>query len=64
MSGAVQDGVIMPFLHRGYHVLSDWKVFHLEIERIQQILTNNNFRKKLIDSTIEKFLNEKIKSPE
>ena len=37
-------GLIKSFLHRGYHVSSDWEIFHLKIERIQQIVTNNFFQ--------------------
>ena len=64
MSGAVQDGLNKSLLQRGYHISLDWELFHLEIERNQQVLTNNSFPLKLINSTIANFLNVKFKSSE
>jgi hypothetical protein len=48
--------VIKGMLYRGYHISSDWNIFHEEIERIKQTLTNNNFPMNLIDNTINKFM--------
>ena len=50
-------GVIKTLLHRGYHISTDWTTFHSEIERIKQLLTNNNFPMELVDKTISQFLN-------
>ena len=52
-------GAIKTFLHRAYDVSSSWTSLHLEIERIKQLLTNNNYPMKVIDDTIRKFLDKK-----
>ena len=54
-----KTGVIKTFLHRAYKVCNNWFTFHQEIERIKQILTNNNFPMSLIERTINKFLTNK-----
>ena len=54
-------GVIKTLLYRGYHVSNDWQTFHLEIERIKQLLTNNNFPMKLIEERVAIFLDSVIK---
>ena len=54
-------GVIKTLLHRGYHISADWATFHLEIERIKQLLSNNNFPMEIIETTIKKFLNSLTK---
>ena len=56
-----KTGVIKTFLHRGFAICSDWATFHTEIERIKQILTNNNYPMKLIDETVKNFLNSKFR---
>jgi len=53
-------GVIRALLHRGYHVSSDWSVFSDEVQRIRQLLTNNNYPMALIDKTISRFINSKV----
>ena len=45
-------------LHRAYHICSDWESFHIEVNRIKQLLTNNNFPMNVIDESINKFLNK------
>lgn len=52
--------VIKTLLHRGFHVCSDWASFHLEINRLKQLLTNNNFPMSIIDSTVNNFLQNKV----
>jgi len=52
-----KTGVIKTMLHRGYHISSSWELFIAEIDRIKQLLTNNNFPMQVIDSTIQKFVN-------
>ena len=54
-------GVIKTLLHRGYHISADWATFHLEIERIKQLLSNNNFPMEIIETTIKQFLNSLTK---
>jgi len=55
-------GVIRAFLHRGYNVSDSWQTFHLELERIKQLLTNNNYPMLLIESVFNKFISEKFAS--
>lgn len=56
-------GVIKTLLHRGYAVSSDWSTFHTEIQRIKQLLTNNNFPMDIIDKTVNKFVNSRVNRP-
>jgi len=53
-------GVINTLLHRGYCISENWSIFHIEVERIKQLLTNNNFPMTVIDTTINKFIDSKI----
>ena len=55
-----KSGVIKTLLHRGYNVFNTWDEFHKEVDRIKQMLTNNNYPMKLIDNTVKVFLNNKI----
>lgn len=57
-----KTGVIKTFLHRGYAICSNWTTFHKEIERIKQILTNNNYPMQLIDDTVNEFLRSKLRT--
>jgi hypothetical protein len=56
-----KEGVIKTFLHRAYTVCSDWKSLDQEINRIKQMLVNNNFPISLIDKEIKNFMNGKFK---
>jgi len=56
-------GVIKTLLHRAYHISSDWNIFHQEVQRIKQLLTNNNFPMQVIDDVVEKFLNNVMITP-
>ena len=49
--------VIKGFLHRAYHVSQNWLIFDTEVQRIKQLLTNNNFPMSIIDETVNKFIN-------
>lgn len=51
---------IKTFLHRAYNISSNWQLFHHEVEKIKQRLVNNNFPMKIIDRTIEEFINKKF----
>jgi hypothetical protein len=53
-------GVIKTFLHRAFNICSDWESFHLEVERIKQLLINNNYPTPVIDKTIRNFMNTKF----
>ena len=51
-----KTGVIKTLLHRGYHVSSNSDTFQKEVQRIRQLLTDNNFPINLINKTIDKFI--------
>ena len=55
-----KTGVIKTLLFRAFHVSSNWDNFHIEVERIKQLLTNNNFPITIIDKTLKQFLNKKV----
>jgi hypothetical protein len=55
-----KQAVIKTFLHRAYTICSTWDHFHSEVERIRQLLVNNNFPIKIVDAIIEKFLTAKF----
>ena len=52
-----KTGVIKTMLHRAYQISSDWKTFHHEVQRLQQLFTNNNFPMLLVEQEIAAFLN-------
>jgi len=52
--------VIRALLHRGFHVSSSWNIFHEEVNRIKQLLTNNNYPMALVEETVRKFLSNKF----
>jgi hypothetical protein len=47
-------------LTRAYNICSDLNKLHLEIEKIKQILSKNDYPLNIIDKQIKKFLNEKM----
>ena len=53
-------GVIKNFLHRSYQVSSTWQAFTDDLNRIRQLLVNNNFPNSIIEKTIAKFINSKL----
>jgi hypothetical protein len=53
-------GVIKTLLHRAYNICSSWEYFHIEVSRIKQLLTNNNFPTTVIDKTIREFMDVKF----
>jgi len=55
-----KEGVIKTLLNRGYHHCSNWQIFDEEVQRIKQLLTNNNFPMQLIDNTIRDFISKKL----
>lgn len=55
-----KTAVIRTFLHRAYRICSNWQLLHHEIDRIKQLLSNNNFPMKSIEDEIQKFLNKKL----
>ena len=57
-----KTGVVKSMLHRAFHISSSWHRFSCEVDRIKQLLTNNNFPMAVIDEMILKFLNKKLNS--
>ena len=55
--------VVKTLLHRCYVIFSDWSVFHEEINFLIKFLTNNGYRRYLIDNCISKFLNHTFQPP-
>ena len=55
-----KTSVIINFLNRAYSICSSWELFNTEINRIKQILINNNFPNYVVDRNIAKFLNNKM----
>lgn len=56
-----KTSVIKNFLHRAYSICSSWQNFSVEINRIKQILVNNNFPNSLLDKIIKQFVDNKHK---
>ena len=52
-------GVTRTFLHRAFNTCSTYQSLHLEIQRIKQLLTNNNFPMEVIDGEVRKFMDPK-----
>lgn len=59
-----KTGVIKTLLHRGYLVSSTWDIFHAEVQRIKQLLTDNNFPCDMVDDHINKFISAKMTTEE
>ena len=54
-----KKGVVMNFLHRAFLICKTWSLFHIEVERIKQLLVNNNFPMHIIDQAIKNFMNDR-----
>ena len=54
-----KTGVVKSILHRAFNINSSWHRFSCEVDRIKQLLTNNNFRIAVIDEIICQYLNKK-----
>ena len=52
--------VINAYLNRAYNLSLNWELFHLEVQKIKQVLTNNNYPLQLAEHLTEKFLNKKL----
>ena len=48
-----KSGLIKCVLFRAFKICSSWLSFHAEVERIKQLLTNNNFPMKYIDKKLK-----------
>ena len=55
-----KTAVIRSFVSRAHAVCSSWESFHSEVQRIRNLLVNNNCPIKLIDFEVQRFLNEKF----
>ena len=55
-----KNSVITNYLNRAYKICINWKDFHLEVDKIKQILVNNNYPNKIIDNHIKNFLSKKM----
>ena len=52
-------GVIKTLLHRSYSICSDFQTFYDDVQRIKQMLVNNNFPNFIVDKTIKTFIDNK-----
>ena len=55
-----KKGVITNLLHRGYKTSSNIEIFNQEINRMKQLLANNNYPMKLVDNCVNSFLQSKL----
>ena len=53
-----KDSVINNYIQRAYKITKTWNEFHAELDRIKQILANNNYSNTKIDHLIKNFLNK------
>ena len=51
-----KKGVITNLLHRGYKTSSNIEIFNQEINRLKQLLANNNYPMKLVDNYVNSIL--------
>ena len=49
-------GVLKTLLGRAYSICSSWQSFSEEVERVKQVLVNNNYPMQLLDLHINKFI--------
>ena len=54
--------VIRTFLRRALKTSSDWLIFHKEVE-IKQVLINNGYSNRMVNSEVNKFLSEYLENP-
>lgn len=54
-----KSGVIFTLVNRAFKISSDWQKFENEVQRLEQIFTNNNFPMAVVDKEINKFLLKK-----
>ena len=55
-----KKGVITNLLHRGYKTSSSIEIYNQEINRLKQLLANNNYPMKLVDNCVNSFLQSKL----
>ena len=52
-------GLVKTLLSRAYRICSNWHYFHIEMERIKQMLQMNGYTLNFIEYQIKQFLNKK-----
>ena len=55
-----KDGVVRAYVHRALKHCSNWPLVHQEIQRIKQILVDNNYDLATIDRQIQAILNNQV----
>ena len=55
-----KDSVIFSYINRAYKITQSWQDFHIELDRIKQLLINNNYSNRDVDVHIHKFLDKKM----
>ena len=55
-----KKGVVTNLLHRGYKTSSSIEIFNQEINRLKQLLANNNYPMKIVDNCVNSFLQSKV----
>ena len=55
-----KKGVVTNLLHRGYKTSSSIEIFNQEINRLKQLLANNNYPMKLVDNCVNSLLQSKV----
>ena len=55
-------GVIKTVIRRAYKISSSWYNFHVEVNRLKQLFTNNNFPINTIEREVKDFLDKTIRS--
>ena len=53
-----KKSIIKTLVHRAIKYSSNWELVHQEIERIKQVLSNNNFPQAIVENTIRNVLNQ------
>ena len=52
--------VISSYVTRAFKITKTWQDFHLECQKMKQILVNNNFTNTMVDQQIKNFLQQKL----
>ena len=55
-----KSGLIKGFIHRAFHLSSDWMLFHNEINQIRDILTFNGYPHWWLERAVRNFLNTEL----
>ena len=55
-----KNSVITNYMNRAFKISDSWQDFHNEMLHIKQVLVNNNYSNKMVDSQMSKFLHHKL----